>query len=235
MPIRGISGTSESLRLTAKPGAYVPIKKRRFVMSRSLVLFILVVSLAASGCVDGGEIAADALEEIDRYFENQFADMYREFAQDTSVADDGVLTENEVDCSDPLFTRTEPLPGGITGITPVNPSGTYWRCDDGTQEIYFPNGTLQGFIVDEYLTQDVRAFWNQCQVGTQPPDYRGEWRVTTDGYFCVRFDIIPGIALCTTGTVSSSTLIYGGTGVYILQYGEAIDYYTGEDVICSLY
>ena len=55
---------------------------------------------------------------------------------------DGEL-QVEVDCSSPLFTRTEPLPSGTHPEGRITTGNNYWGCD-GSREYYHADGTFTG-------------------------------------------------------------------------------------------
>ena len=64
--------------------------------------------------------------------------------------------------------------------------------------------------------QEALTFWEVCRVGTQPPDFRGNWVITSDLDLCVREDIIPDVIGCSNLDDPSI--------VRIIQYGEEIGY-----------
>ncbi len=182
-------------------------------MSRSLVLFILVVSLAASGCVDGGEIAADALREFDTYLESKFADQYLDASPSADADGDGRLSEDEVLCSDPVFTTVEPFPpGGIIDPEYITPLNTYFECfsySSSTNLRLNADGSIDAYYTSGYQAE--LDLWNLCRVGPQPPEASGAWRYYPSyEAACIRDDILPGIIACSSDYSNEIFLIHGG-------------------------
>ncbi len=197
-------------------------------MTRLPILLVVAV-LLAGGCVDGGELVRDALREIDRALSGTYADLYGEYTDDDEV------TEDDIDCSQPLFTRTEPLPSGTHPAAVITREGEYWDCTEGV-EVYNSNGTFAGKITDSEVAQWALDFWNVCRVGTRPPDYAGNWIVafydSTD-YICGRFDALPGIVFCRSAVLSSDgfSVRLGSGGA--IQNG-IIEETFPEDEVCHL-
>ena len=145
---------------------------------------------------------------------------------------DGVLRlEVEIDCSSPVFTRTEPLPSGIHPEGWITTGNNYWDCD-GSREYYHADGTFTGRFTDtdteeyDFLVD----FWRACRAGTRLPGAAGSW-VVVDDKMCLRFDIIPGIIIC--GDIFSEpdgrSATTGGD-LEVIQYGRVIDsFYAGSD------
>ena len=159
---------------------------------------------AVAGCGGGGGgTGAESDTPAEVRISGPQASLYAEYAEDKSVSDDGVLTEDEIDCSDPLFTRAEPfppavgIPAGIDSI--VSPQiNRYLECADGVER-YYTDGTFEGRITDSELFRWAHDFWNVCEVGTEPPDYRGNFGffVSDLGFaICWRLDALPGLLVC---------------------------------------
>ena len=182
-------------------------------MIRLPILLVFAVSLLTGSCGEG--IGEDIAEGI---VKGLYAELYREFSEEGDLLDDDKLTANEVRCSDPLFTRTEPLPAGTHPETFTTPGNSYWECPE-SNERYHADGRLSGNFTSNY--QEILDFWNICEVGTRPPNVEGNWVVTEDAFFCGRFDLLPGIVICTDTET-------GENGI-VIQYGEVIDSFYDDD------
>ena len=149
---------------------------------------------------------------------------------------DGVLRlEVEINCSSPVFTRTEPLPSGTHPEGWITTGNNYWDCD-GSKEYYHADGTLTGRFTDT-STEEYKlllAFWRACRVGTRPPEVAGNW-VVVDDNICIRFDITPGIIACG-GIISEPDGRSATTGgdLEVIQYGRVIDSDYAESDTCYL-
>ncbi len=173
-------------------------------MDRLAVLFITVFFIA-TGCGGGSGTGAEDDVRREARLSGPQASLYAEYAKDESVSDDGVLTEDEIDCSNPLFTRTEPFPPTVTtSFEPLNSviqaqgHNPHLECADGVER-YYTNGAFEGRITDNELFRWAHDFWRVCEVGTEPPGYQGRF-----GFFfhelgtaiCWRIDALPGIVIC---------------------------------------
>ena len=186
-------------------------------------LLILVVLFTAGSCGGGEDIAGDALQEGKEMLSGHLADQYRDYSEDGDEDGDGSISPDEVDCSDHLFTRTEPLPSGFYPQNLVTPGTSYFECSDGDSrsiERYHADGSFESTIIGDY--QDLLDFWEICEVGTRPPNASGNWVVTPDGQSCARIDILPGIILCSNSEV-----------VEIIQYGRVIEYIDAPEADCQ--
>ncbi len=201
-------------------------------MSRFLVLFVLIASLAASGCVvDGEEIAADALEELDKYIDTKFSDQYLDVVPEADANEDGRLTEDEALCSDPVFTTVEPFPaGGILSPEYITPPNSYLECFDYSSSGILrlnADGTVSGYYTSGY--QDELDFWNLCKVGPQPPEISGNWIYYPDyEASCIRDNVIPGIIQCGSAYSDESYYFHGGE-VIGSEYVEPSECYLREE------
>lgn len=142
----------------------------------------------------------------------------------------------ELDCSDPVFSRTEPLPSGTHPEGWVTTGSSYWVCDGG-REYYHADGTVTGEVTDTFLEELnplLVAFWNACRVGTRPPELSGNW-VVADEALCVRFDITPGIIICADiiSEPDGNSVTRGGD-VRTIQYGQVIESAYEEADTCYL-
>ena len=170
-------------------------------MARLMILFVSIVSLTIAGCVDGGEIAADALKEIDKYLESRFIPRLQDVDPNTDADGDGGISEDEINCGHPIFTTVEPFPPEGTTNVPelITPGNSYWECVDATGLTgavrFLPNGKVEGGYTSGYEAE--LAFWNVCQVGPQPPAFSGVWvYYPQDEVVCTRNNIIPGVIWC---------------------------------------
>lgn len=143
--------------------------------------------------------------------------------------------EEEIDCSDPAFTRTEPMPFGTYPEEFVTPPGYYWNCDNGDIIMYYADGTLFGFIGT--FRQDYSDFsevWNACRVGSRPPTLRGRWVVRSDnGMFCQRLDITPGALICREASSDGFISTYNFLQ-YTYRYGTLTGTVIGNSMTCYL-
>ena len=162
---------------------------------KSVIGFLFVLLFVVS-CGGGGGDSGVTVPDI---VEGFYADLYGEYNQQN---------DNEIICDDPLFTRTEPFPAGlITNFEILNPlirlqnaqlGNPYLECE-GSVERYYTDGTFVGRYTDSYLAQEAHDFWSVCEVGTEPPNYGGQFGISEyegDTIFCGRLDIIPGIVGC---------------------------------------
>ena len=198
-----------------------------------LLLFI-VVSFAMGSCVSGEDIAKDFFEETEKFIDQIGGiqgDIYDE------------VGENEEDvCSDPIFTRTEPLGLSQHAILP----GYVWDCQMNNGDIVdtvfraYMDGTYVGRSVSDYEIQASLYVWNVCHVGPRPPDRSGDWVFFYDNnyeYICIRDDGIPGVALCQQVIQSPDGYYVQSVGpMGVFQYGvlqETIDYYQLECILAQ--
>ena len=101
-------------------------------------------------------------------------------------------------CSDPVLTRTAPLPRGsypswfINGINAEPPQ-------DGFVLRLRSNGTFTGNWGNAVSATDIELFqiaYDTCGVGTRAPALAGHWVYTSDDCFCQRYDILPSQTIC---------------------------------------
>ena len=80
----------------------------------------------------------------------------------------------EVDCSAPVFTRTEPLPRGTHPESWITTGNNYWDCD-GSKEYYHADGTFTGRFTDTNFEgyNELLTIWRACRVGTRLPEVAG--------------------------------------------------------------
>ena len=205
-------------------------------MPRLPILLILVASIMGGGCGEGigRNIAQGIKKELESTLSGLYADLYGNYSEQDNVLDDDEVTVDEVVCSDPLFTRAEPLPeAGTRPQGLVTSENSYWECEI-SNERYHADGRLSGNFTSDY--QDVLEFWNVCSVGTRPPDVSGVWNVTTvelEGdsvdVLCARLDIIPGIVFCSAITLSSDGLTSTTAGDLLLVHDGEFIVFEGED------
>ena len=161
------------------------------------VMGFLFVLLFVVSC--GGGDTTEVTEITNVYVEGYYADLYGDYNQQ----EDG-----EIICDDPLFTRVEPFPSGLTTsfefldplirIQNAEQGNPYLECE-GSVERYYTNGTFVGRYTDADLAQQAHDFWNICEVGTEPPAYAGQFGLSEyegNTIFCGRLDVIPGIVAC---------------------------------------
>lgn len=195
-------------------------------MTRLPVWFFLAVSLTAAGCVDGGDIAADALREIDNYINSNFADQLHDIDPDADSDEDGEISEDEVDCDHPIFTTVEPFPpGGTTNVPEViTPGDSYYECVSASglsgKLRLLPDGRVEGIYTSGY--QDELAFWNLCQHGPEPPEFSGSWVYYPEyGAVCERDNIVPGVIACGGAYSDTYYLIHQGQEFAAVEAEEA--------------
>lgn len=196
-------------------------------MSRFLVLFVLAVSLATIGCGGGGDG-----EATDQLSESKFANQYLDVDQDVDADNDGNLTEDEVLCSDPVFSTVEPFPsGGIILPDLVTPPNSYLQCVDYDYSLNMrinADGTVNGHYTSGYKA--VLDFWNICGVGPQPPEFSGAWVYYPDyEAACVRDNILPGVIECGSIYSNEVFLIHGGEVVDSYYYADSGECYLREE------
>ncbi len=192
-------------------------------MSRLLIVFAVLLLVSCGG---GSESSNDQLG----YYGGSYV-LSNETEDETIFSDDGELTEDEIDCEDPIFTRTEPLPNGyrpyMSIVAEEFDDGPIECVQDGLRAslIFYGNGTYNMEILNDY--QEALTLWEACRVGTQPPNFRGNWVITSDLDACIREDIIPGIIGCFNLEEDDSI-------IRIIQYGEEIGYLrTTSNVSCN--
>ena len=189
------------------------------------ILSLFLVLLVVTGCgPDGGDIARDFVEGLGDALEDEFEDDDEECVEgedcyeiDFDLVDEGCelrivngrvrevcaddSTEEEVDCSHPYLTTREPLPAGShleEVITARLGSIEYWECYD-SDIAYHPEGVLNGQYVPENMGgiyDGIVDVWLACGVGTEPPQFTGNWIVTNNNQFCYRINHFPGIINC---------------------------------------
>ncbi|MCY3826340.1 MAG: hypothetical protein OXG10_03005 [Candidatus Dadabacteria bacterium] len=179
-----------------------------------LSMFLLMM-FVFSGCGGGGDNSSDIAR-----IEGERAALYSLYAKDSSGENnnDGFLSEDEIDCNHPLFTRKEPLPeGGTHPEAVVSPAGTYWDCQ-GSKEYLHADGSTSATAKAGY--EEEQEFWSVCMIGTEPPEIKGDWVATQDGQLCARTDTLPGIVVCvdyevnTSGDGEKSLTTGGNAAVY---------------------
>ena len=200
------------------------------IMAKLPILLILASPLFIVSCVDGGEIARDALREVERFLdENQYTSALLESDRSIDSNNDGRLSVDEIDCSAPGFTQREPLPPGETHLGIAVSGSSYWECSE-SEERYLADGTFSGRFTSDY--QGILDFWNICRVGTRPPNVSGVWNARVlegENVLCLRPDIMPGLVFCTAfylsqdgfaaTTYGNIALIHGGE-VFIVENDE---------------
>ncbi len=130
-------------------------------------------------------------------------------------------TEIEYDCEE--ATRIEPLPRGTYPVALVGE----WDCEysDGSSstEIINSDGT---FFIDNSsdYPSDLRELWNQCRVGTPPPDAAGHWVAVSENRACVRYDVAPGIVQCSPFQINQSGEWISSPSdvIEVYQYGRLV-------------
>ena len=187
-----------------------------------------------SGCGGGGGGSSQ-----DAVIGGEHALLYSLYAEDSfgeRIDDNEVLSEDEIDCSHPLFTRTEPLPAGTHPDALVSPEDTYWDCPD-SRERNFADGSISATAKRDY--QDIYNFWNVCRVGTEPPDFSGNWVATENGRLCFRSDILPGIVICiddySVNELSDGAKTWTtGDSAAVYYEGKILDFLESEGETCHL-
>lgn len=110
----------------------------------------------------------------------------------------GVPVATDDVCSDPVLTRTAPLPRGshpswfINGINGVPP-------DNGFVLRLRSDGTFTGNWGNSLRDEDIELLqlaYDICRVGTRAPAFAGHWVYTSDDCFCQRYDILPSQTVC---------------------------------------
>ena len=115
-----------------------------------------------------------------------------------SCGSGGENPDIEVDCSDPVFTRTEPLPPGTHPEGWVTTGNNYWDCD-GEKQYYNADGTYTGRLNDAFTRTEeydlLLTIWRTCRAGLRPPEVSGNW-IVVDDTICIRDDASPGFIGC---------------------------------------
>lgn len=198
-------------------------------MIRASVLFIFAV-LFFVGCGGGGDTSTTTEEPV--VVQGFYADLYAEYNQQQ---------DGDIVCDDPLFTRTEPFPPTVTtsfrGLDSfiqtrdaVVGAQPFLECDDEVQR-YHTDGTFVGRITDKQTARDAHAFWNVCEVGTEPPLYQGNFGLFSHQLgtaVCWRFNAMSGVVICRviepffdgqqSGVYASTSIaIHRGVGEIISQ------------------
>ena len=99
-------------------------------------------------------------EELGFALLGPYAELYKQYREEEGILDDGKLTVDEIDCSDPISTLREPLPA--TGTHPqalVTSGNSYWKCEISDKR-YHADGRVSGNFTNN--NQDI---WNVCNVG----------------------------------------------------------------------
>ena len=182
-----------------------------------LCIFAGGVCFTASCTPDGGEIARDFLDGLqggncDEICQ-QARETLREWASGTYYEDE------EVNCSDPILSRVEPLPSGNYPEDLITPEGYYSRCPSG-KEFYHADGTITAILTDTSTEGyfQIERVWEACGTGSRPPEITGSW-VVTDNQLCIRFNNFPGFVVCGPYTQMDQ----GSTiELKYIQYGEVM-------------
>ena len=174
--------------------------------------------LVFSGCGGGGDSSSDIA-----VIEGERAALYSLYAKDPSGEsnNDEVLTEDGIDCDDPLFTRKEPLPEETYPEAVVSPAGTYWDCQD-SKEYFYADGSVSATAKAGY--EEEQKFWSVCMIGTEPLEIKGDWVATQDGQLCARTDTLLGIVVCVDYNINTS----GDGEKSLTTGGNAAVYYDGQ-------
>lgn len=122
-------------------------------------------------------------------------------------------------CSLPYFTSTEPLPSGVTSFT-NDIQRVRMVCSDGSDMSLNTGGTITGRYhgddedYDTPLLETLNVMAEVCGVGKQLPEVSGKWVAETADYdFCMRDDAIPGVIACADSE---------GDYFYLIQKGVKI-------------
>lgn len=145
----------------------------------------------------------------------------------------GENTDTEqVDCSDPVFTRTEPLPSGTHPEDWITTGNSYWTCG-GDKQFFNADGTVTGRLADAD-THTTLTIWRACRRGTRPPEFAGNW-VVVDETICIRSDAVPGIIVCTDIFSEPDGVSYTvGGDTRVIQYGREVSNSYEESETCYL-
>ncbi len=101
---------------------------------------------------------------------------------------------------------------------------TSWECSNGESFTEYEKGSdrstsefliidqggvygiIKGTVTDPQILGQIEALWENCKVGTEPPDFTGVYS-TSEGFlpredtsFCVTLDILPGAKQCFART-----------------------------------
>ena len=143
----------------------------------------------------------------------------------------------EVDCSDPVFTRTETLPPGTHPEDWVTTGNNYWDCD-GEKQYYNADGTYTGRLNDAFTRTEeydlLLTIWRTCRAGLRPPEVSGNW-IVVDDTICIRDDASPGFIGCIEifSEPDGSSFTIGGN-LEVIRYGRVVDSFYEEPETCYL-
>lgn len=109
---------------------------------------------------------------------------------------------------------------------------TAWECDNGERFTEYEKGSqrstsesliidqgavygiIEGTVTDPEALRQLEVLWENCKVGTEPPNFTGVYR-TSEGFlpqedtkFCVTLDILPGAMQCFARTVPPKFVEY---------------------------
>lgn len=171
------------------------------------------------GCGGGGTSTGDSPEEQRKALVGDTALLYLYTSGQEGIADDGVLTQDEVDCNNYLFQPT-PLPEGRIYEGHVTHGDDYWDCPIGIEK-YNADGTFSLRVIDE-LVEEYAGFWEVCQEESFPRTMHGSWivapvpesylegidpelaeRFRASGVFCWNLPLMPGMNFCGANELSA--------------------------------
>lgn len=109
----------------------------------------------------------------------------------------GVGMPSEEICSSPLLTPEAELPEGsypeflIELVNDTEPE------EDGTVLRLKSDGTMSGNMgTSDIDIATLTKIHEDCEIGTRPPDFAGDWVYTEDNCLCMKLDIAPGVVGC---------------------------------------
>ena len=109
---------------------------------------------------------------------------------------------------------------------------TAWECDNGESFTEYAKGIprstseflvidqtvgygiVEGTVTDPEVLKQLETLWENCEVGTEPPNFTGVFTSGTgflppeDQTFCVTLDILPGAKQCFAKTTPPESIEY---------------------------
>ena len=158
------------------------------------ILSVLAVLLFVAGCGGGSDTATT--DDAGSSVAEDVSDMNGDIGGESLTRILGIDNLSEDLCSSPLLVPPATLPEGSHPEFLIDLVNAEQPEEDGTVLRLESDGTMSGNMGSSSDIGPLTEIHEECEIGTEPPDFAGDWVLTQDHCFCMKVDILPGVAAC---------------------------------------